>query len=162
MFATFSPRLSLNLCQSFILDEIVPGLPSQLQPPVVAALNKDRLRRMPNSFLPAAEQGNHHTKEGVVLLGDAWNMRHPLTGGGMTVAFHDVVLLSKMLGDILDNGHSLGDWERVTDALHNWFWKRKELAATVNVLSVALYDLFGANGEALIIQFIFCYSFRSR
>lgn len=75
----------------------------------------------------------------------------------MTVAFHDVVILSKMLGDVLENGHSLGDWERVTDALHNWFWKRKELAATVNVLSVALYDLFGANGDFYFSYFAVCY-----
>jgi squalene monooxygenase len=137
--------------QSFILDEIVPGLPSQLQPPVIAALNKDRLRRMPNSFLPASEQGNRNTKEGVVLLGDAWNMRHPLTGAGMTVAFHDVVILSKMLDEMLNNGHTLSDWENVTGVLHDWFWKRKELAATVNVLSVALYDLFGAQGGVLLV-----------
>jgi 2-polyprenyl-6-methoxyphenol hydroxylase-like FAD-dependent oxidoreductase len=30
---------------------------------------------------------------GAVLLGDAFNMRHPLTGGGMTVAFSDVVTM---------------------------------------------------------------------
>jgi squalene monooxygenase len=103
---------------------------------------------MPNSFLPALEQGSQHSKEGVILLGDSWNMRHPLTGGGMTVAFHDTVVLSSMLQEMLNNGHSLADWEHVTEVLHRWFWKRKDLAATVNILSVALYDLFGANGSS--------------
>jgi len=32
-----------------------------------------------------------------LLLGDAFNMRHPLTGGGMTVALSDCKLLSDML-----------------------------------------------------------------
>jgi squalene monooxygenase len=97
---------------------------------------------MPNSFLPPIEQGGPHTKEGVILLGDAWNMRHPLTGGGMTVAFSDVVLLAPMIAAELD----LTDWHALTDVLHRWHWARKPLAATINILSVALYDLFAADG----------------
>ncbi len=34
---------------------------------------------------------------GALLLGDAFNMRHPLTGGGMTVALSDCNLLCDML-----------------------------------------------------------------
>jgi hypothetical protein len=98
---------------------------------------------MPNSFLPAAVQGGAHTKEGVMLLGDAWNMRHPLTGGGMTVALNDVVLLA----DLLRGVQCLREWDEVERALETWHWKRKGLSATVNILSVALYSLFGADGE---------------
>lgn len=67
--------------QSHIRHKIIPALPSALHLPVQNALEKDRLRRMPNSFLPAIMQGGHRSKEGVILIGDAWNMRHPLTGG---------------------------------------------------------------------------------
>lgn len=111
---------------------------------MLIALEKDRLRRMPNSFLPPVQQGNRHTKEGVLLLGDAWNMRHPLTGGGMTVAFNDVVILRELLG----NAKDLSDWREVKSLLHRWYWARKPLASTVNILSVALYDLFGAEGAS--------------
>ncbi len=97
---------------------------------------------MPNSFLPPIEQGGPHTKEGVILLGDAWNMRHPLTGGGMTVALSDVVFLAPRIAAEPD----LADWDALTDVLHRWHWARKPLAATINILSVALYDLFGAEG----------------
>ena len=100
---------------------------------------------MPNSFLPGVRQGGAHSKEGVVLLGDSWNMRHPLTGGGMTVAFNDVVLLRDLLMDV----DQLADWKEVSGALRAWHWKRKPLASTVNILSVALYDLFGADGPSL-------------
>jgi squalene monooxygenase len=31
------------------------------------------------------------------LMGDAFNMRHPLTGGGMTVALSDIVVLRNLL-----------------------------------------------------------------
>lgn len=34
---------------------------------------------------------------GALLLGDAFNMRHPLTGGGMTVALSDCNLLCNLL-----------------------------------------------------------------
>lgn len=35
-------------------------------------------------------------------MGDAHNMRHPLTGGGMTVAFNDIKLWRKLLKGIPD------------------------------------------------------------
>jgi squalene monooxygenase len=41
-------------------------------------------------------------------------MRHPLTGGGMTVALADVVLLAPMLAAQPD----LADWYALTDVLH--------------------------------------------
>lgn len=97
---------------------------------------------MPNSFLPSVVQGTSATKPGVVLIGDAWNMRHPLTGGGMTVGLSDVVLLRSMLGQVPD----WSDWGSIQKQLGSWHWQRKPLASTVNILSVALYDLFGADG----------------
>lgn len=63
----------------------------------------------------------------------------------MTVAFNDVVILSELLREVAD----LGRWDEVARALHAWHWRRKGLAATINILSVALYDLFGAEGAFL-------------
>jgi squalene monooxygenase len=67
--------------KAFLSNEMVPGLPAALRPCVLEALKSDRLRSMPNQFLPATMQGQYGSKEGVILIGDAWNMRHPLTGG---------------------------------------------------------------------------------
>ena len=56
---------------------------------------------MPNRSMPAAP----HPTPGALLLGDAFNMRHPLTGGGMTVALSDIVVLRDLLrplGDLND------------------------------------------------------------
>lgn len=39
---------------------------------------------------------------GVLLLGDAYNMRHPLTGGGMSVALNDVRIWRSLLQNIPD------------------------------------------------------------
>ncbi|GLB41490.1 putative squalene epoxidase [Lyophyllum shimeji] len=143
--------------KSHILTNILPQLPSALHAPIRIALEKDRLRRMPNSFLPPVEQGVN-TKPGVILLGDAWNMRHPLTGGGMTVALHDVVMLRSMLGAVQD----LSDWAEVRNVLKRWHWARKPLASTVNILSFALYDLFGADDEELAVLRTGCFKYFER
>ncbi|PPQ81167.1 hypothetical protein CVT26_010479 [Gymnopilus dilepis] len=127
--------------KTHILDNVVPQLPPSLHLPIQKAFEKDRLRRMPNSFLPPVEQGRRNSKQNVILIGDSWNMRHPLTGGGMTVALNDVVVLRDLLADVQD----FKDWNTLRKVLHQWHWKRKPLASTVNILSVALYDLFGAD-----------------
>ncbi|RDB27679.1 Squalene monooxygenase [Hypsizygus marmoreus] len=141
-----------------LLTKVVPQLPSALHIPIQNALEKDRIRRMPNSFLPPVEQGAPGTKEGVILIGDSWNMRHPLTGGGMTVAFNDVVLLRSLVGSVDD----LANWEKVKEGLHRWHWKRKPLASTINILSVALYDLFGADDEELAVLRTGCFKYFER
>jgi len=66
----------------------------------------------------------------------------------MTVAFNDAVILSSMLAPGGSLGLSAGreglqDWDKVAEGLREWFWERKKLAGVVNVLSMALYDLFG-------------------
>ncbi|WVR06159.1 hypothetical protein IAU60_003189 [Kwoniella sp. DSM 27419] len=79
------------------LRNYVPHLPESLQQPVLTSLADQRLRSMPNSFLPPSIQGLASTLSGAILVGDAYNMRHPLTGGGMTVAFNDAVILTDYL-----------------------------------------------------------------
>ena len=73
-------------------------------------------------------------------------MRHPLTGGGMTVALKDVVLLRELLHpDII----TLENVKAVFDQLQIFHWKRKNYSTSLNVLAQALYALFVANGMYL-------------
>ncbi|KZS89102.1 squalene monooxygenase [Sistotremastrum niveocremeum HHB9708] len=149
-----------------IEKNIVPHLPSSLQPAVTTALSKDRLQRMPNTFLPPSAQSSG-SKEGVILLGDAWNMRHPLTGGGMTVALTDVVRLRDLLASyLISNANSsnpspspLTEWDKIVEILDTWHWSRKPLSSTINILSVALYDLFGADDEDLQVLRNGCFKY---
>ncbi|KAF5379447.1 hypothetical protein D9615_006574 [Tricholomella constricta] len=141
--------------KAHILTNIVPQLPSALHLPIQIALDRDRIRRMPNSFLPPVEQGS---KPGVILLGDSWNMRHPLTGGGMTVALNDVVMLRTLLGEV----SNLTDADEMKRLLHQWHWARKPLSSTINILSVALYDLFGADDEQLAVLRTGCFKYFER
>ena len=87
--------------KSSLLSNIPHLLPASVRPSFIAAVsetNSQRVKSMPNSFLPPAMQGSKRSKEGVLLAGDAMNMRHPLTGGGMSVALNDAVILTELLG----------------------------------------------------------------
>ena len=98
---------------------------------------------MPNSFLPPAT----NRKPGLILLGDAMNMRHPLTGGGMTVALNDAVLLSEVLHPNVVP--YLSDTKLVLQQMKTFHWKRKGLSSVINILAMALYSLFAADDVQL-------------
>ncbi|KAF9350446.1 Squalene epoxidase [Mortierella sp. AD094] len=144
------PSASSGALRSYLETIIAPQLPEQVKKSFMLALETERLRSMPNSFLPPSTS----TELGVILLGDAMNMRHPLTGGGMTVALNDVVYLRDLLkGDVTK------DQEEVMVQMELFFWKRKELSGVINVLAQALYSLFSGADENLIVLRDGCFSY---
>ncbi|GAA5876210.1 hypothetical protein JCM8547_003738 [Rhodosporidiobolus lusitaniae] len=172
------PKLpSASSLPSFLSTHASPVLPLSILPSFQRALEKaqspdpevrklHRLRSMPNSWLPGYPQGRD--VQGAVLAGDALNMRHPLTGGGMTVAFSDVVLLTELLGggekvgavEVDKRGKvDLGNWYEMNERLEEWHWRRKGVASCVNVLSLALYSLFAAEDENLEVLKTGCFKY---
>lgn len=122
---------------------VLPSLPKRVQPSFAAAIEKDRLRSMPNSWLPPTT----NKTPGLLILGDAMNMRHPLTGGGMTVAFNDAVLLSELLApEVVPD---LSDSKVILQQMRTFHWRRKSLTSVINILAQALYALFGADDAQL-------------
>ncbi|KNC52664.1 squalene epoxidase [Thecamonas trahens ATCC 50062] len=112
-------------------------MPPALRAGALAALEKSpKLRTMPNSYLPAVPE----RKLGAIALGDSFNMRHPLTGAGMTVALADGKLLVELLGEVDD----LSDRKATAKKLKSFYTLRKEHASTANVLANALYAVFAA------------------
>jgi squalene monooxygenase len=128
--------------RGYIEKVVIPALPPHVQPSARAALAADgRIpKSMPNSWLPSTKQT---AQAGAILLGDAHNMRHPLTGGGMTVAFNDALLLASLLAP--DAVPSLADRAAVRAAMAAFHWRRKSLTSIINVLAQALYSLFAAD-----------------
>ncbi|KAL4792377.1 squalene epoxidase-domain-containing protein [Aspergillus venezuelensis] len=124
-------------------NTVLPSLPKSIQPSFAAALDKNQLRSMPNSFLPSAT----NKTPGLIVLGDALNMRHPLTGGGMTVALNDVVILRDLLSP--EKVPKLSDSALVLKQLSTFHWRRKMGASVINVLAQALYSLFAADDDNL-------------
>jgi squalene monooxygenase len=137
-------------------DVVLPDLPECVRPSFAKALEADRLPSMPNSFFPAST----NTTPGMILLGDAMNMRHPLTGGGMTVALTDVVLLSSLLSP--SRVPDLSDTDRVLEEMRVFHWDRKGLSGVVNILAQALYSLFAANDDKLRVLQRGCFMYFQR
>lgn len=160
----------------FLKENVTPVLPPSIVPSFNQALDKAasgdkqyRLRSMPNSFLPPYPQGRG--SKGVFLAGDSLNMRHPLTGGGMTVALNDCVILTQMLGggqvvnEVEPNTGveggviDLKSWTDVSERLEEWHWERKKVASCINVLAMALYSLFGADDDNLEVLKTGCFKY---
>ena len=129
--------------KNHLLNVALPRLPKSVQPSFRHAIETGKLRSMPNSFLPPTTQKT----PGLIMLGDAMNMRHPLTGGGMTVAFNDVVHLSRLLAP--ENVPNLEDTSAVLNAMSRFHWARKDSSSVINILAMALYSLFAADDAML-------------
>jgi len=122
---------------------VLPTLPESIQPAFEAAIDKDRLRHMPNAWLPPSL----NKRPGAILLGDAMNMRCPITGGGMSVAINDAVLLSEVLAPSIIP--RLDDTEKIRKQMGEFHWRRKNLSSIVNILAQGAYALFAPNDPNL-------------
>lgn len=143
----------------YLRTQVLPQLPKCVQPSFEEALNQkgqDIYRAMPNQYLPA----RLNDVPGFVCIGDSLNMRHPLTGGGMTVGLNDAVMFCKMLSDL--SNEQLGHEEIVLERLIDFHTERKHLDAVINALSLALYTLFAADNKYLQIlqRGVFAYFLR--
>ncbi|KAL7752483.1 Squalene epoxidase [Sorochytrium milnesiophthora] len=128
--------------QEYMRQWVAPQLPRTLQLAFLSALSTQRLRSMPNPYLPSTQQRTR----GLLMLGDAHNMRHPLTGGGMTVALNDVVLLKSLLNRT--KFPTFANRQRdVLKVVDQWYWRRKNLSSVINILANALYSLFSAGDD---------------
>jgi squalene monooxygenase len=127
-----------------LTEKVAPQLPEQLKGPFIAAVVKGNIRTMPNKSMPASPRPT----PGALLMGDAFNMRHPLTGGGMTVALSDIVLLRDMLRPLKD----FHDVSALCDYLKAFYIRRKPVASTINTLAGALYKVFMASKDEAMIE----------
>lgn len=123
----------------YMMETVAPQLPEKFQTPFLHAVNKGNARMMPNRAMPAAVD----MVPGAILLGDSFNMRHPLTGGGMTVALSDVRIIRQLLTEVPD----LADADVVAEKLAMFCELRKPMSTTINILANALYTLFCAKED---------------
>jgi squalene monooxygenase len=117
----------------YLREKIGPQLPIQIQPSYYRAISEGKFKVMPNHLIPAKPK----QKSGAVLLGDSLNMRHPLTGGGMTVALTDV----HHLGDKLIEIRNRFSRENIDLAVESFYQKRNAQNASINILADALYGV---------------------
>jgi squalene monooxygenase len=152
--ASASPKV--GGVKNHMLNVALPNVPESVRPSFRKAIEAGKLRSMPNSYLPPSTQKT----AGLIMLGDAMNMRHPLTGAGMTVAFNDVLLLSNLLSP--EQVPSLEDTKMVVKQMSRFHWDRKSGSSVLNILAMALYSLFAANEQSLLTLQNGCFRYFQR
>lgn len=114
-------------------EEIAKDLPEDMVQSFYNAIDNDQMQVMPNHSMKAQA----FRKNGAVLLGDSLNMRHPITGGGMTASFTDIISLNEKLKDV-----DLSDQQATWSAVEDYYESRTEKVETINILANALYKVF--------------------
>lgn len=152
--------------KDYFLRVTAPQLPASLLPLFLRALEQENVfRSMPCGKL----HSDPIFRPGAMMLGDGFNVkeeensfcngsfcflkvRHPLTGGGMTVAFNDVWLLTEGLASV----PFFRDDKAISKVQKQFFEERKNLAAQINILAQALYEVFSNDllAEACVKYFL--------
>lgn len=133
---------------NYLNESVLPNLPESLKSSfskaVEASIDGSSIyKAMPNQYLTA----RLNDKPGFICVGDSLNMRHPLTGGGMTVGLNDCALMCEILSKL--SNEELKDNEKVLNCMKEFHYQRKDLDVVINTLSIALYSLFAADSPSL-------------
>lgn len=123
----------------YMRDTVAPQLPDAFRGAFLRAVHAGDFKTMPNRVMPAKPAA----MRGAILLGDSFNMRHPLTGGGMTVALSDVSLIRALLRQVAD----LREHRQIVRGLQRFYRERKPLSSTINILANALYAVMCATDD---------------
>ncbi|KAJ2134499.1 Squalene epoxidase [Coemansia sp. RSA 520] len=154
----FLPSESNGQLRETLRTSLSRAAPKHLYPALHAALmraldDSRRIRCIGSKFIPATA----NNIDGAVWIGDALNVRHPLTGGGMTVGLWDVVILTDLL-----RTHDAANSQQVQRVKAQWQWRRRPRALVVNVLSVALHALFAAETKELGLLREACFEYLAK
>lgn len=114
-------------------EHVIKVLPKEMIDSFLNALKHDDVKVMPNHRMKAQA----FRKKGALLLGDSLNMRHPLTGGGMTAAFFDILTLNEQLKQV-----NINDELQLDKAVGAYYSNRGKDVETINILANALYQVF--------------------
>ncbi|KAL9344493.1 hypothetical protein Peur_062168 [Populus x canadensis] len=124
-------------------------VPGSKQPPIsngemasylkTVVAPQGNIRTMPNRIMPASP----YATPGAFMIGDSLNMRHAVTGGGMTVGLSDVVLLRDLLRPLND----LSDGAAICKYLESFYILRKPTAFAINTLASTLHTVFSSSDQ---------------
>ncbi|KAE8727150.1 Squalene epoxidase 2 [Hibiscus syriacus] len=131
------PSVSDGGMAHYLKTRVAPKALPEMYTALISAIEKeDNIRIMPNKIMAA----DPRPTPGAFLIGDAVNSRHAITGGGMTVALSDVVLLSDLIRPL----HNLSDASAVCKYLESFYTLRKPMSSTINTLANVLQIVFSA------------------
>ncbi|MGZ8163764.1 MAG: FAD-dependent monooxygenase [Methylobacter sp.] len=121
------------LLQAHLKANVTPYIPESMRSSYEQALQEDGFKVMPNHYMAAKPI----IRKGAVMLGDALNMRHPLTGGGLTAVFSDIQILSAYLLAMPDFSNT----DLIHEKIEAYYSARQYANANLNILANALYGV---------------------
>ena len=143
-----------QLPRKFLLKEhleanVTPYIPECMVNSYAQALQEGGFKVMPNHYMAAKPI----LRKGAVMLGDALNMRHPLTGGGLTAVFSDIQILSTHLLAMPDFNNT----DLIHDKIEAYYRDRQNANANLNILANALYSVM-SNGllKTAVFKYLQC------
>ncbi|MEI7993816.1 MAG: FAD-dependent monooxygenase [Methylococcaceae bacterium] len=122
-----------QLLQAHLDDNVTPYIPECMLGSYEQALQEGGFKVMPNHYMAAKPI----IRKGAVMLGDALNMRHPLTGGGLTAVFSDIEILSAHLLAMPDFNNT----DLIHEKIEAYYRDRQNANANLNILANALYGV---------------------
>ena len=134
------------LLQAHLDTNVTPYIPECMRSSYEQALQTGGFKVMPNHYMAAKPI----IRKGAVMLGDALNMRHPLTGGGLTAVFSDIQILSAHLLAMPD----FSNIDLIHEKIEAYYRDRQRANANLNILANALY---GVMSNALLKTAVFKY-----
>lgn len=129
------PKVEDGELQLYFREKVAPQLPPVMRDAFLTAVDTQEPVCAANRALIAQAP----TKQGAILLGDSLNMRHPLTGGGMTVALKDVEMFYRSIRDKDLQTLPATELQECMDAFQA---QRSSHASTINILANALHRVF--------------------
>jgi squalene monooxygenase len=122
-----------HLIQAHLDANVTPYIPECMLDSYEQALQEGGFKVMPNHYMAAKPI----IRKGAVMLGDALNMRHPLTGGGLTAVFSDIQILSRHLLAMPDFSNT----DLIHEKIEAYYRDRQNANANLNILANALYGV---------------------
>ena len=122
-----------QLLQSHLDANVTPYIPECMVKSYQQAILEGGFKVMPNHYMAAKPI----IRKGAVMLGDALNMRHPLTGGGLTAVFSDIQILSEHLLAM----HDFSNTDLIHEKIEAYYRDRQHANANLNILANALYGV---------------------
>ncbi|KAL1226166.1 Squalene epoxidase 5 [Cardamine amara subsp. amara] len=149
------PSISNGEMVNFVKNTIAPQLPLKLRKIFLKGIDEGaHIKMAPNKSMGATLSEN----KGVIVLGDAFNMRHPVVASGMMVLLSDILILRRLLQPL----SNLGDANKVSEVIKSFYVIRKPMSATVNIIGNAFSQvLIASRDEAKEAMRQCCYDYLS-
>ncbi|KAG2298435.1 hypothetical protein Bca52824_034907, partial [Brassica carinata] len=134
------PSMANGEMSTFLKESMAPQIPIQLREIFIKGINDGaKMKVVATKSMSAALS----EKKGVIVLGDAFNMRHPLIASGMMVVLSDILILRHLLKPL----ENLANVTQVSQVIKNFNEIRKPMSATVNTLGSAISQVLVATKD---------------